>query len=116
MELLESYKAMNHPWPVTRRGMADTIGNQITHSASARQTSRPTCLDAAAAAFVIIRASDTRVKAFYQIGAVSGEQTSEHPQFSSAALVKQKAGDRAGALRVDHAAGDRAGAGQLGDG
>jgi hypothetical protein len=77
MAPLESYKAMNHPWPVARRGMADTIGNQITHSASARPTSRPTCLDAPAAAFVMIRASDTRVKAFYQIAGISGEQISE---------------------------------------
>jgi hypothetical protein len=38
MELLESCKAMNHPWPAACRGKADTISNQITHPASARPT------------------------------------------------------------------------------
>jgi len=63
MELLESYKAMNHPWPAACRGKADTISNQITHPASARPTSRPMCLDAPAAAFVII-ASRLRYESF----------------------------------------------------
>jgi len=63
MELLEPCKAMNHPWPAACHGKADTIGNQITHPASARPTSRPMCLDAPAAAFVII-ASRLRYESF----------------------------------------------------
>jgi len=57
MERLEPCKAMNHPWPAACRGKADTISNQITHPAIARPTSRPTCLDAPAAAFVNIASS-----------------------------------------------------------
>jgi hypothetical protein len=63
MELLEPSKAMNHPWPAACRGKARTISNQITHPASARPTPRTTCLDAPAAAFVII-ASSLRYESF----------------------------------------------------